>query len=262
MHDGHKDIEAKVEDLTAAYELGLLDDDQARRYEAATRDDAALLEELYDGAPAAAVALAEPGRMAEAVRNVQAAERPSATDRLREFFTGLLSPRVLAPAVVTAAVITALVMVPSGEKTFAGMAVLEPLAYGQVDVRGDASAADREFHEARDADIDERWDPAAAGLESALDTAGDESGPHSDQAHLYLGSARLMAGEPDIAVSALQSAASSPRPPVSERARWQLVQARLLLDDADGDVAELEGLLGSPVYGERARNLQERLMQP
>lgn len=263
MRDENRDIEIRDDDLLAAYELGLLDDDAARRFEAATRKDASLLEELFDGAPAAAAMTADPARLVAVLRAVRAESQPSTYARLRGFFADLLTPRILASAMVTAAVILALVLVPTGEGKFAGLAVLEPLAYGQIDVRGDAPTADRLFHDAMDSYLVQNWDTAAVGLEQAIAAgAGDASWSRNDQAHLYLGSARLMAGRTGSAVTALQTAAVSPQPPVSERASWQLVQARLMLDDGHGALIELEGLLNSPVYGQRALELKKRLETP
>ena len=103
-----------------------------------------------------------------------------------------------------------------------------------------------------------RIDRHTPNLESALATA-DTDWDRADQARLYLGSSLLLDGRADAAEPVLEVAVSSPLPPVRERAAWQLVQARLVLGDADGARSTLEGLTSSPVFGTRAAELLQEL---
>jgi len=245
-------------DLIAAYELGLLDDADRARFEAATLDDPELLDDLYDAATEAQILVQDPGRYAAAARaGLSAGEqgtRVSLLDRLQNFFR----PRVLVP--VAAVLTLAFVVFGPGRDAghLADLAVLEPIPATRQIVRADAPDAESRFREAVNAYLDARWDDAAAQLEEAL-AAGGDNWPRQAQARLYLGSSLLLAGKTELAAGELEIAATASLLPIREQATWQLAHARLTLDDAAGARAALESLRSSPVLAEQALALLARL---
>jgi len=258
MSKHSNDRHIRDDDLLAAYELDLLNTDERTRFEAATRDNPELLEELFDMAPGIEALRDDPGRYAAVAREELAAQQPGVMERLAGWFAALSQPRFAAPLIVSAGALALMLLLPDGDKALRDFAILEPMATSSYEVRAGAPAADELYHDAIDAYLDTRWADAASTLESALATA-DTDWDRADQARLYLGSSLLLDGRADAAEPVLEVAVSSPLPPVRERAAWQLVQARLVLGDADGARSTLEGLTSSPVFGTRAAELLQEL---
>lgn len=98
-----------------------------------------------------------------------------------------------------------------------------------------------------------RWKEAAAGLEARV-AAEATDGP----AWLYLGSARLLAGEDASGLAALEQAAQHCRGSYAPEAQWLLAQARLIAGDGPGARALLEELSGTRRES-AARQLLERM---
>ena len=205
-----------VRDLLAAYEMGLLDEADQARFEAVLAEDPDLLDELYESAPDALLMAGDPGRFAEAARaGLQASGSPAPSwgQRLR----ALWRPRVVLPTVAAALAVLAVVLAPGGGASLADLAVTEPLSVVRPAVRANEPAADTLLRAALDDYVAGNWDTAADGLRQAM-TAGGDQWRHADQAHLYLGSALLLARRTDEAVPALETAADSGLLPVREQA--------------------------------------------
>jgi TolA-binding protein len=245
------------EDLLAAYELGLLEPEERARVEQALASDPDLLDDLYDGAPAALAMQADPGRFARAADRAAAAARPAAR---RGWLAWLRAPRLMVP-IAAAAVLVAVITWPSGQDgDLAGLAVLEPLPTVQIELRSGAQDADRQYEAAMSAYRDGRWDQASAGFTASLAVA-EQGWARADQARLYAGSSLLLAGRVGDAQALLRSASRSALAPVREPALWQLAQAQLSLGEVEAARSTLEALQASPVYGERASDLLADLPQ-
>jgi hypothetical protein len=254
-HPGNRS--ENIRDLLTAYELGLLDEADRARIEAALADDPALLDELSDDAPEALMLTSDPGRYAEAARaglREAGAAGPSWADRLRS----LWRPRVVLPAVATALAVLAVVLAPGGGASLADLAVVEPMTVVRPAVRADEPAADMLMRAALDNYAAAAWPAAADGFQQALSAGGDQW-RRAAQARLYLGTALLMAGDAPAAIDPLRAATGSALTPVREQAEWHLAQALLLTGDADGAADLLAGLRDSPALGDRAAEQWRRL---
>ncbi len=258
MADRDHKADHDQKDLLAAYELGLLDDAERARFEAATREDADVLDDLFESAPDAMMLAQDPGRFAAAARSALADAKPRETVGLLHRLRGLLRVRVLVPVAVALAMVFMVLGPDGGDKSVTDLAVVAPLHATRQTVRADAPAAEARFRDAMDAYLDARWSDAAESLEEAL-AAGGDTWPRRDQAHLYLGSSLLLDGQAEAATTALEEATSASVLPVREQATWQLAHARLTLDDAAGARAALETLSASPVLAEKALALMAEL---
>lgn len=247
MDDRTQHETPRPEDLLAAYELGLLTDEERRRFEAASREDGDLLEELFDTAPFIEALRRDPARFAAAA----AAAAPARPSLLKRLAAGLARPRALVPVGVAIALAF---LVLSGGNDLEKLAVLEPLQVTTVQVRAGAPASDTLYADALAAYQAQDWAASAASLRRALAAAPD-GWTRADLARLYLGSSELLAGDAAAAEPELDAAAASTLAPVRERALWHLVQARLLRADETAARAALALLADSPVYGARAREL-------
>jgi len=257
MSDSKNNRSPGAEDLLAAYELGLLDDADRVRFEAATRDDPELLEELFDAAPIIQALHDDPARFAAAARVARTELRSGFSRRIIGWFAALVQPRFAVPLAISAVALVFVVFAPQNE-SWKDLAVLEPLAVSRYEVRAGAPAADEFYRGALDAYLENRWADAAVELENALALAAADWA-RTDQARLYLGSSLLLEGRIDAAVTVFEQILESPLVPIRERAAWQLVQARLVLGDVEGARTGLEGLQSSPVFGEKAEALLEAL---
>ncbi len=184
------------------------------------------------------------------LRNALREAEPSTVERVSDWFRSLLQPRVLAPVVVVAAAVVALMVLPGGDD-LRKIAVLDPAPYVQVDVRGAESEAATLFFDAMFRYTDERYGQAAELLDQAL-AVGDETWHQATQARFFLGVSHLLDGNPESALTSLETAAASSQLAIAEPARWYQVQAHLLT----GNVAAARDLLlrltDSPVFGVRA----------
>ena len=246
-------------DLLAAYEMGLLDDADRRRFEDHLDGCDDCLDELYSLAPVAAALTADPGSFAAA-----ASTRRTWTHRLLGILESLSQPRVLAP-VAAAAALALLLLLPAAPR-WTNLATLEPLPYTRVNVRAGDDQGSRLFTAGMARYTRGEYGPAAEILLKAADDLEDADGDglampatSPDQARLYAGVSLLLDGRTSAAKAPLQAAAGDPLPPISENARWYLAQACLLTDRPDSAGLLLKALADSPVYGPRAKHLLEEM---
>lgn len=247
----------EVGDLLAAYELNLLEAEDRLRFESHLETCAWCVEELYAHAPCSEDLLTAPGRHAATLRRASRASDSGFAVQFRAMLRRLLQPRVLAPVGTVAAVALALVLLMPGDLMTpgaAGLAIVEPLPYQTLDLRGGADSDLAGLLAGglqRYADGD--YAGAARDLAAAWAAAGtDETWSDRSQAALYLGLSLLLDQRPDEALAPLRVAGASRLLPVAERGRWYLAQAHLLREDPRASVPLLESLLQSPVYGDPA----------
>jgi tetratricopeptide (TPR) repeat protein len=244
--------------LVAAYEMGLLEDDERIVFENHLPDCPDCLDEMYAMAPATESLCQDPGHFAGTMN--PAREKGLLSSLLARFFSpaGL---RMAAPAAVVA-VLALVFLWPAGEQgpDWTGLAVLEPAAYTRIDLRGGAlDEADAIFQEGMSAYQAGDYATAAGTLDRAtrlledLPEADRPAAHLTDQILLYQGVSHLLAGHIDLAAGALEKAATSSLPPVSQRARWHLAQALLAGDQPQAAIDQLDILADSPVYGAQAR---------
>ena len=265
MTEERNENQRGLDDLLAAYELGLLSAEERAACEAHLLRDEESLVELYEMAPFAAALTEDPARYHRAVHTALAETTPSFLTRLRSYLAELMTPRVLIP-VATVAVVAVLLSVPrEGVVDLRSLAVVEPIPYVQLDTRSGTPDADRLFTAAMAHYTEGRYDEAVLGLQEAVQTASSEVGDRFlDQARLYLGMSLLLADRPEEAIAPLTTATHSLVLPLAERSRWYLAQARLLTNAPAEAHALLDGLAGqSRVYGEQATwqlNRLERML--
>ncbi len=251
-------------DQLAAYECGLLPNNERIAFETHLADCLDCLDEMYAHAPATVALTSDPAVFNEACTAAISAARPSLTERLTAWFGNQLTGRVLAPAALVA--VLALVLLWPGEDSkslYRDLAVLDPLAYTQIDVRsGSADSVAAVFKRGMDFYLGEDYAKAAQQL-SRVEAIIVQT-PDSDaaqpvgfrhQAALYQGVSYLLSDNAGAAISALTTAQESSVRPVQERARWYLAQAYLVSDQPVAAVEVLTKLVASPVYGDRAREM-------
>lgn len=268
-------------DLLAAYELGLLEVRDRLAFEQHLEKCPQCLEEMYAHAPAAVLLRDRPGVYAAAADAALRATRGARGDRvgsadkahgLRAVLARLLGaawlrPRILAPATVLA-VLLVLVVAPTLRRgsSLGDLAVVEPLPYARIELRGGADQGARLFQQGMDHYLQERYGQAADALAAAAEQLQGRSpdadplpaGLH-DQTRLYLGVSRLLDGQAAAAIEPLAAAAGSPLPPLAVRGRWYLAQAYLLCGKGDDARTTLAQLAANPVYGPQARRQLEAL---
>lgn len=257
-------------DLLTAYEWGLLEGAERRSFEDHLAACSRCLEELYAFAPAG---LAMRERTADLAAAAEAGLRSShagGPQRWRRALGRLLQPRILIPAVVTAAALV-LMIVPTlrRDAPLSELAVLDPLPYERIEVRGARTEGARLFQQGMQAYLQRDYAGAARTLAeaaAALDRDPPAAGRPGDtvrrQAGLYLGVSLLLDGRAQAALEPLAAAATDPLPPVAERGRWYLAQAYLVCGQEVQARQALALLQDSPVYGTAATRqlqaLQER----
>jgi hypothetical protein len=255
MPDRRDDTAQRMCDHLAAYELGALDDAERGAFENHLRACTGCRDELYDHAPAAVLLAGEPGRFADRMR--AAAPRASWTGRLGAWWR---APLVRIAAPVALAAVLALVFIRPGHDPatrWSELATVEALPWTGLEMRSGGDDAARAFADAMSLYVAADWAAAGDALAEAagaLEAAGARP-VLRDQAHLFAGMSHLLADDPDAAARELEIAVASPLPPVTQRAAWNLAQARLLLGDPEGALAALARLQDSPVYRERAAAL-------
>jgi hypothetical protein len=246
----------RLGDMLAAYEQGLLDEEERAAFEAHLAGCEECLDELYEMAPYVVAMLADPGRYRRIAAAAAALDAPTLAERLGRWLTSVLTPRVAVPVAVAAVLVVAVIVGTGNDARKLGrLAVVEHVPYVQLDTRawGDEAAVAL-FDLGMRSYVDRDYGAAATRLAEAIAAAPADGGwAGLAQARFYLGVSRLLSGETREAVAPLAQAARSPLVPVAERARWELAQAHLLLGDAGAARAELERLAESPVFGERAR---------
>lgn len=251
-------------DLLAAYEMGLLADDERLGFEAHLTDCSDCLDELYAMAPHMNELAAHPGEFADAAAaGLQAGSMAGQSwlKRLRSWF--LAGPeKALLPVVVVAAV-TLFVFLPSADgPQFASLAVLEAPAYSPIQVRAGQQDLWLPLWESGMASYGQQdYSAAAEDLAQAISLLENQPDPQGerylvlDNARLYCGVSQLLAGQAENSVAVLALASSSQLPPVSQKAQWSLAQAHLLNGSPDAALETLEKLRNSPVFGTRAAEL-------
>lgn len=245
-------------DLLAAYELGLLSDDDRARFEAVVADNPDLLEELYDAAPDALAMRARPDRFAAAAR---AGLKAGHAENRIGFWARIceaLRPRVLVPVAAALAIATVVVWPDHGGFDPTALAVVEAIPVTQMDRRTATRPAEQLYAAAVTAYANQHWADAARDFQVAL-TNADSGWERRHQAQLYLGSSLLLDERGAEAVAPLEAASASPVAPIREQATWHLAQAKLLAADAVGAREVLLTLRESPVFGQRAAALLSRL---
>ena len=255
----HGCISPRVGDLLGAYEMGLLAAAERQTFEQHLAECPACLEELYEGAVAAEALRADPRHYAEMLRDAARATEPSRADKLGRLLRQFVRPRMLGSVASVAAVAVALMIflptqLPTQLPTTAGLAVIEPLPYQTLQLRGGPGgeleqllASGLEHYAAGD------YRAAAGKLAPVWEQAGgDEEWNDRHQAALFLGLCLLLEERPGEALAPLAAARKAALLPVAERGTWYLAQAHLLRDEPLESLPLLESLLKSPVYGDRA----------
>ncbi len=253
----------------AAYELGLLDAMEARRFERHLDSCPACVESLYEGAPVVEALLREPQLYAEQIEGTTSERRaqselisPRASKAMKPRGNIVrLRPAWAAPIFSTIAVAAVLLLMQLGaEPELASLAHVEPLPYRVIELRaGGDELRERGFTAYAAGDYIE------AGLllgESLNGVDIETSDPSSDKARLYLGVSYLLSENPEAAEAPLLAASVSTLKPISESARWYLAQCALLLDrmsEAESYLSDLaaHGLVRAEAAGEQLERLRE-----
>lgn len=240
-------------DLLGAYELGLLEGPDQLRFEKHLEHCPACAEELYDGAAASEAMRREPGRYAEALNTAnRGAPWP---ERILESIRRLVNPRVLVPVGAVGAIALLLaVLQPPGLPSSADLALIEPLPYQGLQLRGGPGQdLDRMLAAGMEQYAAGHYRDAARSLGLAWQTGRtDAEWLDNHQTALFLGLSLLLDQRPDEALEPLMVAAESELLPIAERAAWYLAQTQLLRENPAGSLPFLESLLNSPVYKVRA----------
>jgi len=250
-------------DLLAAYELGLLEDDECRGFENHLIDCAECAEELFAMAPAAAAMTAKPGAFArKAADNLQA---ESFFARLNRFlFSG--PARALVP-VAAVAVLAMLIFMPQApDPKFGNLATTEAPTFFPIQVR---AGGDNQWLPLWESGMqhyqDGNYEDAAHDLNQAVNLLALNPDPDSehytvlDNAQVYLGVSHLLSDQEEKAVATLKVAAQSQMKPVQQKALWYLAQAYLVGEQPEDALAVLEQLQNSPVFKVHAANLMVKI---
>lgn len=275
MTEHKKCLDSEQGRLLAAYEMGLLDDQEQTRFEDHLQDCSACLEQLYEMAPGMAAMLGQPGELAAQLAAATAAEaawparpEPERENRLltwfRETLAAITTPRVLVPVGVAAVLALAMFVQHnlSEPDSLRRLAFVEPVPYVQIGIRaGTSTIATLSFDEGMTHYAAGRYDEAADRLTVAVQLGQEISTwSRQDQAAFYLGLSLLLTGQAEPAQEHLGRASQSPVAPLAEKACWYLAQAHLLLDDAHGALVPLQALADDGlIYRERAHRQLEEL---
>ncbi|MBU8870872.1 MAG: zf-HC2 domain-containing protein [Gemmatimonadales bacterium] len=257
-------VKPHLGDLLGAYEMGLLEKEDQSRFETHLFECPACLEDLYSGAVVSEELRADPSRYASILVTASRSNEPSLLDRMGRFFHRLLQPRVLAPVGVVAAVALVLMVFQPGQLPRAGdLAIIEPLPYQGLELRGDAGQGpDQLLAESMEDYVAGNFSAAAASLGLVwAATATDPEWSNRDQTALFLGLCLLLDDRPNEAIGPLTSATRSLLLPIAERGKWYLAQTHLLREDPKASALLLENLLNSPVYGSRAADQLQSVRQ-
>ncbi len=272
MDSNERCTDGALGDLLAAYEMGLLEEQDRLTVEQHLAECASCQDELYATAPYAREMRADPRRYRQTI--AAAAPDIGGPNRVLglvmaagRYLQSLVTWRVGVPVATVAAVALVLIVVGRDDgfdpRT---LAVIEPVAYVQIDTRSGATPQlSASFRAGMAAYDEQRYADAAGILTDTLALAGQDSGwPHMDQARFYQGLSYLLAGDAGSAIEALEKTTNSPVRPLADRSRWYLAQALLLHETPRAALTPLQDLAdNSPLYAERAaaqlRSLQEAL---
>jgi hypothetical protein len=240
--------------LLAAYELGLLEEEQRCVVEAHLAGCEACQEALYQEAEVTRAFQVDPGRYRRVAERVLDRHRAPAPTRWFERLRRALAPRVLVPAVAVAAaaVLAVVFLLPDTGKRSMDLASIEPIPYTLIETRAGGFHADSLFARGMSAYVGQDYAVAAEQLAAAL-TAAEPEWQLKNQALFFRGLSLLLAGDVDTAIEPLAAAAYGAPRPLLERTIWYRAQAHLLGDEIPEAIAMLEQLAESPVYGDRAQ---------
>ena len=248
-------------DLLAAYEMGLLADNERVEFEAHLAGCSECQEELFAMAPATVAMTSDPGAFTAAANKASAEGQPGLARRIMAWLGMSGSGRLLIPVAV-AGVLALVMLWPNAEPggSFGNLARVEPLPYVQLTVRsGGQGEAAQLFHKGMESYRQQRYTETARDLTEAGKLLADApAGPETvlrDQINLYLGVSYLLADAAGEAVPPLRNARTSTLGPVADKAGWYLAQALLLQEQPDEALEVLADLTNSPVYGDKAAEL-------
>jgi len=263
MHD--KNRNQNLCDLLAAYELGLLENDECSSFENHLTACPECTEELYAMAPAAAAMTTRPELYAaKAARNFR--PEPFSARFRKWLFSG--SGRTILP-VAMVAILALVIFIPrSPDPRFGNLAMIEAPAYVPIQVRSGGNTPWLAHWESGMSHYRNRqYDAASEDLGQAISLLKKNPSPETeryavvDNAFMYLGVSSLLADRPVEAVRALEVAAESQLKPVSQKALWYLSQAYLLTEEPDKALQTLVKLENSPVFKARAASLVKEINQ-
>ncbi|MBM3287653.1 MAG: hypothetical protein FJY88_09950 [Candidatus Eisenbacteria bacterium] len=260
MRETQRCVDPERGELLAAYELGLLSREEETAFEEHCRVCASCREDLFEMAPYAQTMAAHRSGVAARLE-AASAETPgavSALRSLRRLLPGRSRMRPLLAALPAAAAVAVLVLLltPARETGgWADLAVIEPVPYAQIPVRGAGTdEAARLFADGMAHYAAGRYAEGFSLLARCGDLAGDSDDPLiRDQAVFYAGLSLLLGGRADSSRVFLERSASSSTPIIADRSRWYLAQGCLMTGDPAGATRHLERLAaGSPGYAAAA----------
>jgi hypothetical protein len=246
--------------LLAAYELGLLDAGDRRRFEAHLSECAGCPDSLFQNSVEVATLLENRPQMLGALARGQSRPRarffPELARRLRSLGLPSAAQRWWLPLGAAATAVVALslfVFHSSPPPSVRSLAQVVPVPYTPMELR--AGAADDLFREGMEQYAKGEYGEAVRTLRGCerLDLGralpGGECG-----VHFFLGLALLLSGQADSALVPLTRAGESPIRVLRDRSRWYLAQAYLQQEDSRRAEPLLMALAdSSPVYAIPAR---------
>lgn len=169
---------------------------------------------------------------------------------------------LLAAAAAVVAAVVLLSTTGCGPKSYADLADREPLAAAPVDMATARPALTAIFNLGMAHYAAGDWAAACDQLARAdrMLRADPQAGPASQPlfgpyVRMYLGVARLQAGQVAEAKAVFDELADpAVARPLRERGLWYGAQCRLIVGDAEGALALVDELGGSPVYAQLARD--------
>jgi len=251
--------------LLAAYELGILAEEERKLFEDHALHCSTCIDALYELSAEMSLIRRHPRRLASALEFEGDAVAPrSESSWWRDLWILLLSAirrldlfradRLVPAAAIVAILITLVLQRPTGVD-WRSMSDLEPVPYVELQTRGvvDREAA-RRFQEGISLYQEGSYGEASRILSQAARLA--ESGGDrvfADQTEFFAGLSFLIDLEADSASIYLEKASASDLPVLADRATWFLAQKCLLQGNPDCALEHLEELAaGSPAYSQRA----------
>ncbi len=246
-------------DLLAAYELGILENDDCLGFENHLLDCSACTEELFAMAPSVVAMRTQPGVYAEQVgRRPQTESLWARLNRL--VFSG--PAKVFVPVAVAAVLAMLIFMPQTTTSKYRNLAMTEAPAFSPIQVRAGAQGQWVPLWESgMDHYQNGDYGLAANDLDRAVNLLAKETDTLEeryavlDNARMYLGVSRLLSGWNEESITVLTVAAQSRLRPVQQRSLWYLAQAHLVEQQPESALSVLKELQSSPVFGVRAVKL-------
>lgn len=254
--------EPKTGALIARYEMGLLSDEERRRFETHLLECDACFQDYYQFAPVAEVISRERAALRTALAREGRSWFASLWEQVRELISLPASSPGLSPALtwglaVVVALVVLFVLLPVPE-AYEELAMIEPFPYQHFELRlrgpQQRSTWRRTFDAGMRAYSDGDYLLAMQKLEEA-----HELNPDDVETRFFLGVSALLSDRPETGIPHLQAVVEEPTLPPGA-VRWYLARA-LFLEGAYGRAEEqLEELaqMDGP-HAERAQDLRERL---